>query len=519
MTGPSPDDRGGSGGWDGTAPVGAGSAVQSRVARRRRATGPVEGRTAAVVAAAVVLVGVGIVSLAVPPPTPAPATPAGDGVLVAPADARLSSLFCTSGAGVDAGAGATGAVVLTNTTRSAVHGVMTAYAASGGTGLQRDVTVPALGTVDVVPATGLPAGASAATFSFAGGGVTGTMVISGPTGWSTAPCASAVSPQWEFAGGSTNNGSLDLSLYNPTAAPAVVDASFLTTGGAVLEPQAYEGITVGPHQLVVASLDAHVQGQADVTTLVQAVSGAVVATELDRIATPGGGGLALVAGTPSPATTWRFAQSTAVQGGTVTLVVGNPGTSQLSATVTVGLAGATVTPRVLTVPAHGVATLAVSSVAGWPLGSPYAMTVSAPSPIIVGRTVAAPPAAAAPQSGVARGTTLPSTSWLVVGPGSPGSPLVANAGIHSLAVADVGTGPVSVTVVRLAGGRPVAMARIAAGGLVVFGSAAVGGLHPLLVEATGPVVVEANDGPAGAPGIVSTAGFPLTYRSDPGASA
>ena len=290
----------------------------------------------------------------------------------------------------------------------------------------------------------------------------------------------------------------------------MVDVSFLTTSGAVLEPQAYQGITIGPRQLVVAALGAYVQGQTNVTTLVQAASGSVVATELDRISTANGGGLALVAGTPSPATTWRFAQTTAVQGGNVTLVVGNPGASQVVADVTVGLSGATVTPRVLDVPAHAVATLTVSSVAGWPLGSPYSITVSASSPIVVGRSVAAPPVAAAPQAGVTRGTTRPSSSWLIVGPGSPGNPLAANAAIRSLAVADPGSAAVSVTVVPLDGGRPIARARVAAGGLVVFGSAAVGGLRPLIVEATGPVVVEADDGPAGAPGIVSTSGFPLS---------
>jgi len=510
MTGPPPGVPGSGDELDATSPTGTVPTVQSHIARRRRAQRPVEGRTAAVVAVVLVLVGVGIVSLVVPAPAPSAPTPTGDGVLVAPADARLSSLYCASGAGVDAGAGATGVVVLANTTPTAVSGVMTSTAASGTASVYRDVTVPAHGTADVIPATGLPAGASATTFTFAGGGVTGTMVVGGPTGWSTAPCASAVSPQWDFAGGSTSDGSLDLSLYNPTAAPAVVDASFLTTGGAVLEPQAYQGITIGPRQLVVVALGAYVQGQTNVTTLVQAASGSVVATELDRISTPNGGGLALVAGTPSPAATWRFAQTTAVQGGNVTIVVGNPGSSQVAASVTVGLSGATVTPRVLEVPAHAVATLAVSAVAGWPLGSPYSITVSATSPIVVGRTVAAPPVAAAPQAGVTGGTTGLSSSWLGVGPGSPGNPLVATAAIHSLAVADPGSGPVSVTVVPLGGGRPIAMARIAAGGLVVFGSAAVGGLNPLLVEATGPVVVEADDGPAGAPGIVSTSGFPLT---------
>ena len=39
--------------------------------------------------------------------------------------------------------------------------------------------------------------------------------------------------------------------------------------------------------------------------------------------------------------------------------------------------------------------------------------------------MAAPSAAVAPQGGLIGGTTATATSWLVVGPGSPGNPLVA----------------------------------------------------------------------------------------------
>ncbi len=487
----------------------AGPVVVSRIARRRRAQRPVAGRTAALVVAAVVVVGVGILSLALPAPTPPPPPSFGDGVQVAPADAQLSSLFCASGAGVDAGAGATDTVVLTNTTPSVVHGVMTVVDVAGPTSVRRNVVVPARGTADLVPASGLPAGDTAATFSFAAGGVTGTMVIGGPGGWSTAPCASAVAPQWDFAGGSTASGLLDLSLYNPTAAQAVVDVSFLTPSGSLLAPQAYQGITLAPGQLVVAELGNYVQNQSEVATLVQSSSGDVVATELDKLAVPTGTGLALMAGTPEPATTWRFAQTTAVQGGNVVLVVANPGQSPVTADVSVGLSAATVTPHQLVVAPLGVATLTVSAVAGWPLGSPYSLTISASSPIIVGRSVAAPSGTASPQAGLTRGTTVKATSWLVVGPGSPGNPLVAGATIRSLAVADPESTPVEVTVVPLAGGRPVAQARVTGDGVVVFGAAAVGGLHPLVVEASGPVVVEGDVGPSGAPGVNSSSAFPL----------
>jgi hypothetical protein len=53
------------------------------------------------------------------------------------------------------------------------------------------------------------------------------------------------------------------------------------------------------------------------------------------------------------------------------------------------------------------------------------------------------------------------------------------------------------------------MVKVAGNGLVVLGPAVVGGLRPLVVHATGPVSVEVDDGPTGAPGVVSASGFPF----------
>jgi hypothetical protein len=222
-----------------------------------------------------------------------------------------------------------------------------------------------------------------------------------------------------------------------------------------------------------------------------------------------GSGLALLAGTPGPSTSWRFAQTTAVQGGTVTLDVANPGMAPVTAHVSVGLPGATVVPHNLTIPGRTVSPLVVSSVAGWPLDSPYSLTVDAPSPIVVGRTVTAHAGGASPQAGINSGTTVVDSRWLVVGPGVPGRPSIDGGTIISLAVGNPGSAPVDVTVTPLSGGRPVAMARVAGGSMVLLGQSQVGGLKPLIVTATGPVTVETDDGPTGAPGIAGTSGFPL----------
>jgi hypothetical protein len=390
-----------------------------------------------------------------------------------------------------------------------VTGVESAVAESGASPVVTAVTVPALGSAVVQPAAGLPVGGSASSFSFAGGGVTGTAVIAGPQGWSTAPCATQVASQWDFAGGSTTAGILDLSLYNPTAAPAVVDVTFLTSVGTVLDPQAYQGISVPPGGLVIEGLAAYVQNQPVVATLVQATSGALVATELDQMVVSAGTGLALLAGTPGPSSSWRFAQTTAVRRGTVTLDVANPGTAPVTAHISVGLPGATVVPYTLAVPGRTVLPLVVSSVAGWPLGSPYSLTVDASAPIVVARRVTAPVGGASPQAGIGPGATGLGSKWLVVGPGTPGHPSISGGAIHSLAVADTGSVPVDVTVTPLSGGRPVGMARVAGGSVVVFGPAQVGGLAPLIVTATGPVTVETDDDPTGAPGIAYSSGFPL----------
>jgi hypothetical protein len=470
----------------------------------------VPGRTAAIVAVLAVVVGIGVVSLAAPAPPPAPATATADGVAVAPVDASTSSLFCATGAGTDAGAGATTTVVLTNSTDAPVAGVASTVSTTGAAPVLTRVDVPARGGVSVAPSAGSPATASATTFTFAGGGVTGTAVVAGPQGWSTAPCASQVSPQWDFVGGATATGLLDLSLYNPTAAAVVADVTFLTGNGTVIEPQAYQGISLPPGRLAVEGLGAYVQDQSVVATLVQATSGSLVATELDQMVVPAGSGLALLPGSPGPVSTWRFAQTTVVQGGSVTLDVANPSPAPVTAEVSAVVPGASVVPRAVTVPGRTVGTVTVSSIAGWPLGSPYSLTVSASGPVVVGRTVAAPSGSASPQGGITAGSTTPASSWLVVAPGVPGRAAVAGGTVNSLAIADPGSSPVGVSVTRLGGGSPAVTFQVAAGGLLVLGPARVGGLHPLVVTATGPVAVLANEAPTGAPGVASTTGFPLT---------
>lgn len=464
----------------------------------------VPGRTAAAVAVAAVLLGVGLVSRAVPPPAAAPPAPSPGGVAVSPADARSSSLFCVPGiAGADT-------VFLANTSGAPVRGVMTTVGTAGATPVRRPVIVPAGGTAAVDPATA-SAGVTATAFTFAGGGVTAEQSVGSAAGWGTAPCASQVSTQWSFAGGSTAHGdTLTLSLFNPTAAPAMVSAIFLTASGAVLTPQAYQGLTIGPGQVVEEQLGAFVQDQPTVATLVSSTSGSLVATELQQTTAGSATGLSLELGSPVPETTWHFAQTTAAVGAEVDFTLANPGSSPVTAEISVGLPSATVVPRQVVVPAMAATVFRASSVPGWPQRTAYTVTISAPAPIVVGRSVLAAASTPAPQWGASAGVSSSSPRWLVIGPGVPGAPAVAGATVRSLSVADPGGTAARVVVTRLGSVRPVARATVGPHSLSLFVPSELGGgTGPFTVQSSAPVVVEADASPSGAPGVVASNGAPL----------
>ncbi len=481
---------------------------RTRGARR----GPVEperGRTAALLAVAAVVVVVAGVAAVIGTPSPAPAPAVADGVAVSPVGSYSSSAFCTAGTGT----AATTTVYLTNPTRTAVRGVMTAVGPAGAAGavptVRRDVRVPALDSVAVDPADGLPAGSDAASFVFSGGGVVASQAVTGPSGWSMAPCASQVAPQWSFAGGATTAGNtLTLSLYNPTATEAVVNVSFITESG-FETPQQYQGLVVPPGQLVQENVGDFVQDKAAIATLVVAQAGGLVSSEFQQWSSGAAGGMSLRLGAPQLSTTWRLAQTTALPRSTVYLYLANPSQSPATATITLGLSSGSVVPHRVVVPAVSIVAFPMSGTPGLPQQTPYALTVASTLPIVVGRAVLAPPGAAAPVWGASSATTTVATHWLVPGPGIPGAPGTPGAAVSSLAVANPGTVPAQVEVTGLGAGHPVARFTVAPSAVAVLGPAPVGGLPVLTVSSTQPVDVEEDSGPAGAPGVVSSTGFPL----------
>lgn len=477
--------------------------------RERRATvHQIRGRWAAVFAAVGTVAVVALIASAWPPAPSAPVAGLDDGVPVPPAGAFSTSAFCPSSTGT----AAAGTIYLTNSTSRSVTGVMTAIGLATPSGsvptVRRTVSVPPLGSTAIDPATGLPAGDNAASFVFDGGGVVANRVVSGPGGWSTAPCASQLSPQWSFAGGSTTAGNaVSIALLNPSSTEAVVNISFLT-GQGMVTPQSYQGLVVPAGQLVVENVGDFVEGAAAIGTFVVAQSGTLVATEFQLWSSGPAGGLSLQLGAPALSTTWQFAQTTVEPSSTVDFTLANPNSAAVTATVSLGLPSGSVVPRHVVVPPESTAVFSASG-SGLPEQVPYSVTVGSTAPIVVGRAVQAPAGASPPVWGSSAGTVTVATHWLVPGPGVPGAPGTAGATVASLALANRGPTAARVTVTTLGPDRTVAVVTVAADRIVVLGPKVVGGLSVFEVSASQPIAVEEDSGPTGAPGVVSSTGFPF----------
>jgi hypothetical protein len=450
-----------------------------------------------------VVVGVGVLSAvlgvpAAPAPAPAPSPSA-----VAPAAAHTASTYCAAPTGASNGT----TDYLTNTTAAGLSVTMTTAEETGPTA-PRVFDVPPRGTVAVNPQQGLPPGSRGTTFAVPGGGVAVSQAIWGSLGWGMSACASSVADHWIFPSGSTAQGnSLDLALYNPTASTAMADISFLTSGG-LLTPQPFQGIAVGPGQLVDEALGAYAQNLTEVATVVSVESGALVAEELSQWSSPTGQSLQL--GATRAATVWRFGATPATPGGAVTFDVANPSPDPVTVTFTAALPSATVVPRAISVAGSSTATFTPSSTPGWPRQSAYSVTVESDAPVVVGRTVAAPSGAPSPGQGVTLGVAQPAARWLVPGPGIPSAPATTGGSqIRSLSVANPEAVPVHVVVTSLAHPGTLAALTVAPGQLAPLSGSQLSAAAPLVVSGDSPVVVEEDDAPTGAPGVVAWAGMPF----------
>jgi hypothetical protein len=408
-------------------------------------------------------------------------------------------------------------VVLTNTTDRPVPGVVTAVAV-GGPPRAKPVTVPPEGDLSVVPAQISPGTWVAAEVVLQGGGVAVSQSVVGPLGWSVAPCSSETADRWLFAHGSTGPGDgLALSLFNPGSTDAVVDITLLTSDAGPLRPPAYQGVAVPAGAVVSEYLGDHAPGHTSMATEVTALSGSIVAAQLQAFGQPAFGGLSLTMGSPSPSPKWAFAQSTGMAGGSVVFHVLNPSDRPVRVRVDLALQQGSADPLVLTVPRQSATAITTAQQSRIPPNMPFAATFTAmgKNGVVVERQVVSSRPAKAPAVGESTGLPGGDRHWLVPTVAAPGI------GTDSLAVADLSTKPVTVTVSALTAGglKPLAglTGKIVSPRQPLELNATAGGVAgqsvgqaALVVSATGPVAIELDGSPVGSPGVAVLPAFALS---------
>jgi hypothetical protein len=463
-----------------------------------------------VIGLVLLLVGIGVLDRAVPrrAPRAAPTPPVS---AVAAADVESSAWYCAGGTG-PAGSPAVATLDLLNTTDHRVTGSLSVVADSGASRTSAVTLAP--GAQETVVPSAILSGAGVATsLQFEGGGVLVTQTVDGPNGWSAAPCAAATSPYWYFASGSTEPGhAVSLALFNPTAATAVVDLSFITAHG-VLEPQLFEGVVVPAGGLVVEQVGAYVQDLSAISTVVHARTGQVVADETETASTSGANGVSLRLGMPDTQRLWVIPRSVDAVGGDTTFSIFNPSLRPERVVVRVRLASGSVAPFARTLLGQSTWELDASAQVRIPKGVSYSTLVRATGTgVVVDRRVVSGPTTAAPQFGAQNALAVGDISGtqILAAPGTRAHPAVSGAGADALGLADVGTGHVVVTVSR-ADGQVLRRLVIAPGLYSVIGPGALRGLgrRALIVRADGPVAAMVDLGPTGSPGVVALGAVPI----------
>jgi len=443
--------------------------------------------------------------------------PVSPGAIVSAPDAESSAWYCT-GQSTASGKIAAGTLILTDTTARAVSGVISAVTDSGATA-SSSVTVPAMRQIVAsVPAPSAGTWVSY-TVTLAGGGVAVTQAVQGSGGWSETPCQSGTSANWYFPSGTTaGTNVLFVALFNPTATPVVVDMSFVTPGGLV-HPINFQGLVLQPGQTEVQNVSSYVQEQSRVSTAVTARAGRIVASELELLSTPGSG-VAIVPGLPRTESQWTVPESLEINGGASSIDIFNPGPATEDVTVRARLNTGPLAPFTQRLLPNSTWALATNSQSRIPQGDAYSAVIDATGGpgVVVGRSVSAAGSAQSPQAGIANAVdglsaAWPSEQWVLPGPGSPGSPILAGVLPAHVALSNVGTTTERyvVNVLTARGPREIASGTldpshfISLGVSILFGA----GLRPLLVQASGPLAVSEDVGPSATIGVITMPGIPL----------
>jgi hypothetical protein len=268
------------------------------------------------------------------------------GGLALTSSAESTALYCTGLS--SAKDGASGHVTFVNTTQTAHLVIIKAVSDAGGS-YSRQALLGAYKSISIDPSARLAGNSFGVGAQISGGGVVGIEVTKDNTG--EAPCISSGVVNWYGSGFNTTVGSsAELSVYNPTATPAVFNVDAYSAAGLAAPPK-FQGFSVGAHGQVELNLGTQIVNMTNVGVHVHVLRGS-----LDIVGVQQSGSIvSLNSGSTAPTTSALFPQVTTEQNATAQIRLSNPGSVAAQVTFGVTLTTFHIANQSVTVPAYGTA--------------------------------------------------------------------------------------------------------------------------------------------------------------------
>jgi hypothetical protein len=431
----------------------------------------------------------------------------------APASATSSTWYCT-GAQARPDGPAVGTVVVANAGSRTLLGTITVVP-DNGSPRSVPLRVAGPGSASVRLADVVTADNASALIELDGGQVVAELVTQGPLGDSVTPCASSASDSWYFAEGATTRDANEvLMVFNPFPEDALVDFSFSTETDRVV-PEALAGLVVKGRGMVAVPVGDSVRRRAAVSTVVKSRVGRLVVARVQVFDGTGDvprTGVSIALGAPAPRPVWYFPEGYAGDGVTERIQVYNPSAREARVSIEMLLDEGEADPVGLTVPAYSRVTFTVNEEPRVPPNVGHAAVVRALNgvPVVAERTVDAVAPSARTGFAVTLGATGTAARWAFAA-GEP-DPAVE----EWVTVLNPDRRPATVGVTALVDGgraRVPELQRLsvpARGRLVIrLADHLPRPVPAVVVEATGPVVVERDLYATGAPGRAMAMGTPL----------
>jgi uncharacterized protein DUF5719 len=288
-------------------------------------------------------------------------------------NAESTALYCTGFSSDQLGE--SGRVIFLNTTDRS-HLITIDDASNLGDTSSREVTLAAHRQYGFDPSAGLHGQYFGVGAQVIGGGVVGVEVTKDHT--SEAPCISTGITNWFATGFDTTVGSSALvSVYNPTATPAVFNVSTYSSSGYVA-PAKFQGYAVAAHSQAEINLGVAIVDMSDVGVHVRVLRGSLDIVGLQQ----SGPTVSYNTGVTEAATSALFPLVTTANDATAQIRFSNPGPRPAHVTLAVTLAPYHVPNQTLTVAPYGSAVASITPNPAIPAASYASVAMRSSQPVI-----------------------------------------------------------------------------------------------------------------------------------------